>query len=220
MSQQINLLLPALRPRFDWLALPVVTGAALAGLFLLLVLAQVQAFRVDRLSGEEAAINGQLLNLQQQVQSLGKSLSDRHGNADLPLDIAAAKIGVAQRQEVLSFVGQGTIGKGSGFSDMLQGFSRQAVDGAWLVGFGLALDGIEIRGRLLDPALLPVYIDRLNDDAAFAGRRFTALEMKAVDPAAERRDEAKKAEPRPVVGGRYTEFVLRTESAPLAEKAR
>ena len=29
MSQQINLLLPELRPRFDWLALPVVLGAAL-----------------------------------------------------------------------------------------------------------------------------------------------------------------------------------------------
>ena len=35
MSQQINLLLPELRPRFDWLALPVVAAAGLAGLLLL-----------------------------------------------------------------------------------------------------------------------------------------------------------------------------------------
>ena len=43
MSQQINLLLPALRPRFDWLALPVVIGVALVGLVLLGILAALGA---------------------------------------------------------------------------------------------------------------------------------------------------------------------------------
>lgn len=219
MSQQINLLLPELRPRFDWLALPVVAGAALVGLLLLLLIAQGQVIRLDRLKSQEATINGQLLNLQQQVQVLGRSLSARHGNADLPLQIATVKVDVAQRREVLAFVGQGDAGMGSGFSGMLQGFARQAVDGVWLVGFGLAREGIEIRGRLLDPALLPVYINRLNDDPAFVGRRFSALEMKGVDPLAVKRDDA-RADVRPAVGGRYTEFALRTESAPLAEKAR
>jgi hypothetical protein len=39
MSQQINLLLPELRPRFDWLALPVVLGAALVGLLFVVAMA-------------------------------------------------------------------------------------------------------------------------------------------------------------------------------------
>lgn len=220
MSQQINLLLPELRPRFDWLALPVVASVAAAGLVLMLVLAQVQSFRIDRQKAEEADLNGQLLNLQQQVQTLGQSLAARLPSASLPLEIAALRTGVAQRQEVLAFVGRSDGGAAPGFADMLQGFARQNTDGVWLVGFGLAGNDVEIRGRLLDPARLPVYIDRLNDDKAFAGRRFSALEMKAVDPAAESRDSARTEAPRSSQGRRFTEFMLRTETVPVAEKSK
>ena len=103
MSQQINLLLPELRPRFDWLALPVVAGIAAAGLVLLLALAQVQSFQLARQKAAEADLNGQLLNLQQQVQTLGQSLAARLPSTSLPLEIAALRTGVAQRQEVLAF---------------------------------------------------------------------------------------------------------------------
>lgn len=217
MSQQINLLLPELRPRFDWLALPVVVGAALLGLLVLFVLAEVQLLRVSQLRNDEAAVNGQLLNLQQQVQSLGQAVSTRKPNEALVPEIENAKTGVEQRQQVLSFIAQGDISKGGGFAGMLQGFSRQTVEGVWLVGFGLASSGIEIRGRLIDPALLPVYINKLNGDEAFAGRRFSALEMKGVEPVVE---EVKDKTVQPLSkGGRYTEFVLRTESAPVQEKA-
>jgi len=219
MSQQINLLLPELRPRFDWLALPVVAGIAAAGLLLLLALAQVQSFRIDRQKAAEADLNGQLLNMQQQVQTLGQSLAARVPSASLPIEIAALRTGVAQRQEVLAFVGRSDGGAAPGFANMLQGFARQSIDGVWLVGFGLAGNDVEIRGRLLDPARLPVYIDRLNDDAAFTGRRFSALEMKAVDPAAEPRDTTRAEPARTAPGGRFTEFMLRTETVPVTEKA-
>ncbi|KXB30243.1 hypothetical protein AT959_12855 [Dechloromonas denitrificans] len=217
MSQQINLLLPELRPRFDWLALPVVAAATLLALLLLLALAQSQSMRVARLKAEEATLNGQLLNLRQQVQALGQVLGNRQPNAALLPEIDYAKTGVAQRQEVLDFIGRHDKSQGGGFLNILQGFSRQALDGVWLVAFGLSPDGVEIRGRLVDPALLPAYISRLNADPAFAGRRFAALEMKGVDPAAEKPEADRTAAAKPV-GKRYTEFVLRTELAPPPEK--
>ncbi len=218
MSQQINLLLPELRPRFDWLALPVVAGAALVALVLLLAVAQSQSMRVAQLKAEEAMLNGQLLNLQQQVQALGQVLGNRQPNAALLPELEYAKTGIAQRQEVLDFIERRDKNQGGGFFKVLQGFSRQTLDGVWLVDFGLSPDGIEIRGRLLDPALLPTYIARLNADTAFAGRRFAALEMKGVDPAAEKPDADRTVAAKPV-GKRYTEFALRTESAPPLEKA-
>lgn len=217
MSQQINLLLPELRPRFDWLALPVVAGAALLALVLLLVVAQSQSMRVVRLKAEEATLNGQLLNLQQQVQALGQLLGNRQPNAALLPELDLAKTGVAQRQEVLDFIGRRDKSQGGGFLNILQGFSRQTLDGVWLVAFGLSPDGVEICGRLLDPALLPAYISRLNADPAFAGRRFAALEMQGVDPVAEKPDADPKAAAKPL-GKRYTEFVLRTEAVPPPEK--
>lgn len=210
MSQQINLLLPELRPRFDWLGLPVVVGAALAGILLMLLLTQIQSFRETRLQGQAAAIEGQFLNLQQQAQLLGQTLGARKQDAALPQEIAAARAGVAQRREVLAYVGQGLGEVGGAYSGMLDGFARQAAEGLWLVGFGLAPNALEIRGRLINPQMLPRYIDRLNGEPAFSGRRFAALEMKGVDPAAVQPAQGISPPPAP---GRYTEFVLRSEAA-------
>lgn len=209
MSQQINLLLPELRPRFDWLALPVVAGAALVGLLLLLAMAVMTAMTADGLKTREVVVSNQLAALQQQVQSLGRSLGARQADTALDKQIAAARLAVSQRQEVLNVIAQGDVAGSSAYSGLLQGFSRQIVDGVWLVGFGFAQKDVEIRGRLIDPALLPVYINRLNAEPAFAGRRFATLDMKGVEPSEARGDAAQAA--KPVTTVRYTEFVLRTE---------
>lgn len=216
MSQQINLLLPELKPRFDWLALPVVASLALAGLLLLVILSTVTAMRAETLRRQEAVIKTQLLALQQQVQTLGQSLGARQGDSLLDKQIAAARLGVTQRQEVLGVIAQGEVTGSNAYSGLLQGFSRQVIEGVWLVGFGFADKNIEIRGRLTDPALLPTYINRLNAEPAFAGRRFSALDMKGIDPADEKREAASGAAVPTKVKARYTEFVLRTEQ----EKAR
>jgi hypothetical protein len=211
MSQQINLILPELRPRFDWLALPVVAGAALAGLLLLVAMAALTAMTADGLKAREINVRNQLAALQQQVQSLGRTLAARQADTTLDKQIAAARLAVSQRQEVLNVIAQGDVAGSGAYSGLLQGFSRQIVDGVWLVGFGFAQKDIEIRGRLIDPALLPIYINRLNAEPAFAGRRFAALDMKGVDPAEVKADAAPTAAAKAVATVRYTEFVLRTE---------
>ncbi|MBP5986600.1 MAG: hypothetical protein KA538_05395 [Azonexus sp.] len=210
MSQQINLLLPELRPRFDWLALPVVGGAALAGLLLLVAMAVMTAMTTDGLKAREANVRNQLAALQQQVQSLGRTLGARQADTALERQIASARLAVSQRQEVLNVIAQGDVAGSNAYSGLLQGFSRQIVDGVWLVGFGFAQKDVEIRGRLTDPALLPMYINRLNAEPAFAGRRFATLDMKGVEPAAARADAA-PAPATAVTTARFTEFVLRTE---------
>lgn len=214
MSQQINLLLPELRPRFDWLALPVVAGAALVGLLLLVVMATMTAMTADGLKAREVAVRNQLASLQQQVQSLGSSLGARKADTALDKQIAAARLAVGQRQEVLNVIAQGDVAGSSAYSGLLEGFSRQIVDGVWLVGFGFAQKDVEIRGRLIDPALLPTYINRLNAEPAFAGRRFATLDMKGVEPTEVKADaapSAKAATAKATSTARYTEFVLRTE---------
>lgn len=213
MSQQINLLLPELRPRVDWLSLPLVAALA-AGLLLLAVLVgQFQAVRESRLNAEVAAVNGELLNLQQQVQTLGQAVAARQPNAALPEEIAALRSGLQQRREVLAYVGRDGEATAPLYSARLQGFARQAMDGLWLIGFGLAPEAVEIRGRLLQPHLLPRYIGRLNTDEAFAGLRFSALEMSDVDPSSAS-TAGQQSGPRPP---RHTEFVLRSAALAPAE---
>lgn len=219
MSQQINLLLPELRPRFDWLSLPVVGGAAVVGLALLGALAAFGAAQSGRLRASEAEIKSQVAAAQQQIQSLGQTLGGRQGDSTLDHQITAIRLAVTQRQEVLSLIAQGDVARGSTYSGLLQGFSRQTADGVWLQGFSFADRNIEIHGRLTDPALLPTYINRLNNEPAFAGRRFAALDMTGVDPAAEKHGDTPEAA-RAKAPARYTEFALRTELPGGQEKAQ
>ena len=211
MSQQINLLLPELRPRFDWLALPVVAAAGAAGLLLIALLASAGVMRVNALKENETALRAQLAVVQQQVQTLGQRLGARQGDTTLEQQLAAARLAVAQRQDVLNVVAQGDLPSSHAYSGLFEGFSRQVVEGAWLTGFVFAQKNIEIRGRLTDPALLPVYIGRLNAESAFAGRRFAALDMKGVEPAPASAETPAAPPARAAVLPRHTEFVLRTE---------
>ena len=111
----------------------------------------------------------------------------------------------------------------------MAGFARQTQPDLWLTGFAVTDggEGIEIRGRLLDPAKLPVYMQRLRSEPVFAGRRFAALEMKGVDPV-EPKDVAVNS---PAAAGeslsvpelklpRFVEFVLRSEKMIGADTAQ
>lgn len=217
MSQQINLLLPELKPRFDWLALPVVAGAGLVGLLLVVALASVSAWRLDGLKARQGALRGELATLQQQMQVLGAQLGARKGDPLLDQQLEAARAAVLQRQQVLDIVAQGNLPVTQAYSGLFQGFSRQVVEGAWLTGFGFAGKDVEIRGRLADPALLPAYIGRLNGEPAFNGRTFATLDMKAVDPSVDpagtsgQSGGAATGKPANPPSPRYTEFVLRTK---------
>lgn len=214
MSQQINLVLPELRPRFDWLALPVVASAAGAALLLVVVLFVYASWRVDALAGRDASVKAALQTLQQQTSELGVALGARKGDATLPERIEAMRLSVSQREEALAALGHGRKDEFGAYSETLKGFSRQITEGVWLTGFSLAGKDVEIQGRLTDPAVLPLYIRRLNTDGAFSGKRFEALEMKAggggraalVDKLlTAASDKPASVEPP------YTEFVLRSQ---------
>jgi len=211
MSQQINLILPEFKPHFDWLALPVVVAGALVSLLLVAVLGGAAAWQAGQLAQRDAAVKAQLQALQQQVAQLGLTLSARKGDQQLDAQIEAARQATAERQEVLAAVSGAATGE-AGYSAMLQTFAQHTVDGVWLTAFGFAGREVEIRGRLSDAALLPVYIAKLNGAAAFAGRRFATLDMKAVTPTLATDVTAEsKSQPNKRAGPPYTEFALRTE---------
>lgn len=219
MSQQINLLLPELRPQQDWLALPLVAGAAVAGVVLVAVLAAWGSYRVQGLNAAQAQVQQDLTGLQQQLQALGQTLAARRPDAALQAEIERLNEAVREREDALREAEKGKIGAGGGHAELMRGFARQAMEGVWLTGFSAAGQDVEIRGRLADPALLPKYIRRLNGDAALQGRRFSALDMKDGE-AGDAKPEAVSATatantPAPV----YTDFVLRGILGKTEDKA-
>lgn len=202
MSQQINLLLPELRPRHDWLAFTSVMGMAAAGLAIIAVAAAWGFYQVRGLTATQAAREGEVKALQQQVQSVNQLIASRKGSPALQEEIDRLKDMLQQRDAILKVVEAGKLDPGAGYAEVMRGFARQTVDGVWLTGFSLTSGDALIRGRLADPSLLPQYIKRLNGEAVFQGRRFATLNMSE-----SLSGTATAAAPR------YTEFVLNSELA-------
>jgi hypothetical protein len=215
-SQEINLINPALRPQRDWFSSRSVAPALVAALVLVGALfggARYQLADAQKRQAHAAATHASAL---QRLKSLQEMLAARKNDPVLEREVARLATELKQREDVLQLA-RGLAGEGGGVADVMRGFSRQRVEGVWLTDFSVGPAGIDIRGRLLDPALLPAYIRRLNGEPAFRGRQFAALDMKGVvpqPPAAAGQPAAAPAAPAaplPAPGDasqRYVEFVL------------
>lgn len=222
MSQQINLILPALRPRFDWLGLPVILAAGLLAILLAGGLYAQGKLQLGRLQAQEAGLRGEAAALQQQVQALAQAAAARKGDPALAALIEALQVSIGERRAVLQALESGAAGSTTGFAGTLDGFSRQTLSGVWLTRLSLQGGEIEIEGAVLDPALLPRFIEKLNAEPVFAGRNFAALDMQEVLPdAPPAAGSPTVSEPsRPKVPLRHIRFVLRSKLGDKPEGAR
>lgn len=216
MSQEINLLNPSLRRKRDWLAFDGV--AAMAGLAALVVGFGHAYVRIDAADAQarRAKLSGEVTAVQAEVQSAQTALAARKRDAALEQEVKRLGGEVGLRKETLRRAMESTADGSVSVAEVMRGFSRHVVDGVWLTGFSVLPEGLEIRGRLLDSALLPVYIRRLNAEPAFRGRRFAALDMRAgmdVAPAAAA-SPAGAAPSAQSAAPAFVEFALRASAVP------
>ena len=69
------------------------------------------------------------------------------------------------------------------YSEYLLALSRQTPGNLWITGLLILPNGhdLELRGRMINPAVLPDYLARLETEPQFKGRRFAQLQIKAMD---------------------------------------
>lgn len=185
MAQQINLFDPALKRQRNWLSLGNVAGLA-AGLIVVVgALGYAERRALAPLATLSAGNETRIKAAREQVVALGQQMANRKPDPRLEQEVAARRFLLATRGEVLGLLRK-SVGEEAGppFADYLRGFARQTLPGLWLTAFSLeARDGgMEIRGRTVDPALLPEYIRRLNNEPAFQGRAFAALKLDTGKP--------------------------------------
>lgn len=215
MSQEINLINPALRPKRDLLAFRTVALAAGVAVLLISVMYAYARFSAASAQQAQSDIQAQLAILQKEVQASQAALAARVSDPALELEAQRLAAAVKQRGEVLQLAENLSAQGSGGVSEVMRGFSRQRLDGVWLTGFSVGPGGFDIRGRLLDPSLLPTYIRRLNAEPAFRGRSFAALDMQGVTPevappaAGAPAPAATPVAALPAGPARYTEFALR-----------
>ena len=227
MSQQINLYDARLRPQHE------LATARNLGICALVLLAVMTAFslRVGFEAKQQTQLASvsqkQMVETQEKLASLSKMVAQREVSPTLKSELDIAKTMLSARTEALEVLESGKIGNTSGFSAFMSGFARQTQAGLWLTGFSVSAGGeeIEIRGRLLDPAKLPGYVQHLSAEPVFQGRRFAALEMRGVDPDEQKPDQpgvpkaaGTVSSPATVKMPRFAEFALRSDNLPEGVK--
>lgn len=216
MTQQINLFDPALQRRREWLTLGSVAGLALVLAVAVGALGHFEQTRLAPLTAQSAANEIRLKAARDQIAALGQKAAARKPDPHLAQELANRRFMLETSNEVLAILRK-SVGTESGppFAEYLRGLARQTVSGLWLMAFSIdARSGaMEIRGRTVDPALLPEYIRRLNNEPAFQGRAFSALKLDVGKPPAPASAAAPASAPAPLA--RYHEFTL----APLQAAA-
>lgn len=179
MTQQINLYDAALLRKRELLSAVNLAAAAAALLVFIGAWAVLARAQLATLEAEQQTLAPQLKTLQDQMTALAKQVGAMKPDPRIEAELASARALLAVRGEVLGVLEKSIGGGATSFAEYLRALARQSVGGLWLTGFavGEGGGGMEIRGRMTDPARLPEYIRRLNSEQAFQGRSFAALQV-------------------------------------------
>jgi len=188
--QEINLYQPIFRrPR------PLFSARAMGRALLLMVVSLAgmygyAAWEVEGLQRYVAGLERQRERAQTRLLALEKNLPAREPSRLLATEVERLARNVEQREALVAMLSAPGEASGEGFSAHLEGLARQHVQGLWLTGIRLEAAGQEviIRGSALDAALVPVLVQRLGEEQAFAGMRFAALTIDRTSDAPEQVD--------------------------------
>jgi hypothetical protein len=152
--------------------------AALGALLLFLVFGWEQL----RAGGEARALEalrGEAAEAAQEVVRLADTHPPARADGALQIEVARREKERAVKSELLRLLSSQSLGNARGFSPYLTALARRRVDGVWLSEIQVMQGGRELRlaGSTLEPELVPRLLQRLREEAPFAGTTFRRLRV-------------------------------------------
>lgn len=175
--QQINLYEPSLRIAHDWLSTGSLAAAVGGALLAVGISAAWTHWQLRQVQGPAHETATALQEQQAAIEQLARQVDSLRPDPKLLADVSSAQATLEQRQAALQMLRGGGLGHQEGHAAALQAFARQSIDGLWLTGLALDRRDMALRGRALNPALIPAYVGRLNQEPALQGRSFRALDI-------------------------------------------
>jgi len=179
MSQQINLFNPAfLKQRRVFSLLTMLQCMGLILIFAVLVYVYA-LYQVSGLNALSVQSRERLNKAQSRLLEDTASYSPQQVNQQLKDELQQWRKKLEESEQLVERLRSGSVGNASGFSEYLRAFSRQVVPGLWLTSFKVTGDAANIRlsGGVTDPALVPVYIQKLGNESVMQGKSFANLQM-------------------------------------------
>lgn len=180
MMQEVNLLVPELRPAPERLALGQV-GAVWCGLAaLLLAISSWQGIGVWRLASEKADKQARADVLSAANDSLRSSFSTTP-EPQLVARVKQLRETLQNQALMVKAVKAYQGGSGRGFASYLEDLAAHRVDGMTLSRIELTDGGnrIQLSGETVAPVNVPVFLERLSDGDSFRGHRFDEFRLEA-----------------------------------------
>jgi Fimbrial assembly protein (PilN) len=220
MTANINLYDASLKTRRDLLGPgPALAMVGIAVLCMALATGWVRgaASRLAPIAAEGAAA---LQARQAALQAAAESSAARKPDPEVQNAVASAQRTLRQRRAALQMLGASPVDSEGGFAARLEALARQSVEGLWLTSMVLRQDDVVLKGRAMQPQLIPVYVQRLDREPSLQGRAFKALEVvRPLEKAARGASAAAEgdaAAPLPSPRTLYVEFTLSGSAAEAA----
>lgn len=204
--QQINLFNPAFLPQKKVVSAPMMGVSLLVLVLGIAVLGVSLQAATGRMQRERDAEAERLARKQARLATVSAEFAPRTKSPGLDGQIVQAEAQLAALRHVSGVLQRGELGTTDGFAGYFKAFARQGVPGLWLTGVSVAGANIGIKGRTLDPALVPGYINRLTQEPLLQGKSFASLQIGQAAPVQAPGADGKPAQsPAP-----YVEFSLQS----------
>ena len=158
---------------------------------------------------------GQLDKTRKRLAAVSAEFAPRRQDPKLAEELAQSQGELLDLKEVAAVIERGELGNTQGYAEYFRALARQSVDGLWLTGVSIAGAGLDIgvRGRAMDPALVPGFLVRLRNERVMQGKPVGSLQVGEAPALKVVRDgkEASAAAP-------YVEFSLQSAPQKNGEK--
>ena len=182
MYQQINLYQPVFRQQHKiFSAATLLKILAVVGLLLTAILVHSH-WSLARLKHTSASLENQYRQLDNRLNGLVNA-TETASKASQSEDIVALQNTIALRHALLEVFDHLSIRTRPGFGDFFEMLARNSLPGVWLTGVSLQQTGeTEIRGRALDPKLVPHYLQQLPPSPRIRALNTGSVHLARADP--------------------------------------
>lgn len=209
MSQQINLFHGVSREegaRFS--SQTVIRASAIVVVFVALLYVYI-SWQVGALRDEVKRSEQRHATLISQLDEARKKFKVRTKSQALDTKVGRLDKLVESRARVKEVLQQGAYSNTSGYSKYLLAVSRQHLPGIWITGIEVMGSGndITLKGKSVEPELVPQFVQRLSNEPALAGVQFKVFRLDRPE-----NEKTKKREP-------YVDFLIKTSEIVETEES-
>ncbi len=183
-NQQVNLFQPIFRKERKLLSFKVLTQACAAVVVVLLTMYGWSVQQTQQMKTDLLQLKKQQTQFSTQLAEVSDRLAGMKTDTAPQLALTSLEQELAARQKVVAALKRVKDSYTHGVSNYLESFSRQAPKGVWLTGFSVQAGGenLVIRGRSLQAALVPTFLQQLSNESALSGTEFGLLHIQREKP--------------------------------------